>query len=63
MNPENGGAAGFYDHLLVMKLLEFEWTSMLMDFGIQVTLIEYANRVLPTEEIVTRAKVLPETLD
>lgn len=56
-----------------------EWASMLSDFGVEVTVIEYANRIIPTEDhevsremerlfkkkkvnIVTNAKLLPETL-
>ena len=57
-----------------------EWASMFADFGVKVTVLEYADRVVPTEDadvskemkrqlekkgvqVVTGAKVLPETLD
>ncbi|CUA79820.1 dihydrolipoamide dehydrogenase [Anoxybacillus suryakundensis] len=60
-------------------VIGIEWASMLNDFGVNVTVIEYADRILPTEDrdvskeiekilkqrgvrIVTKAKVLPETL-
>lgn len=60
-------------------VIGIEWASMLNDFGVKVTVIEYADRILPTEDrdvskeiekilkqrgvrIVTKAKVLPETL-
>ncbi|MDN3956844.1 dihydrolipoyl dehydrogenase [Sporolactobacillus laevolacticus] len=56
-----------------------EWASMLADFGADVTIVEYSDRIIPTEDktlsitlarslkkrginIVTSAKVLPETL-
>ncbi|OCA86318.1 dihydrolipoyl dehydrogenase [Pradoshia sp. D12] len=56
-----------------------EWASMMADFGVEVTILEYADRLIPTEDrdiskemqrilkkkgirIVTRAKVMPETL-
>lgn len=56
-----------------------EWASMLADFGVEVTIIEYADQLLPAEDhevskelrhlfkkkninVVTKAKVLPETL-
>lgn len=32
-------------------VIGIEWASMLVDFGIQVTVIEYADRILPTEDI------------
>ncbi|MCM3569824.1 dihydrolipoyl dehydrogenase [Neobacillus mesonae] len=31
-------------------VIGIEWASMLVDFGIQVTVIEYAERILPTED-------------
>ncbi|GHH99222.1 dihydrolipoyl dehydrogenase [Neobacillus kokaensis] len=31
-------------------VIGIEWASMLMDFGVQVTVIEYADRILPTED-------------
>jgi dihydrolipoamide dehydrogenase len=57
-----------------------EWASMFADFGVKVTVLEYADRLIPTEdtdvskemkrqlekkgvEVVTGAKVLPETLE
>jgi dihydrolipoamide dehydrogenase len=60
-------------------VIGIEWASMLADFGVQVTVLEYMDRIIPTEDheiskemqrlmkkkgvkIVTRAKVLPETL-
>jgi dihydrolipoamide dehydrogenase len=60
-------------------VIGIEWASMLSDFGVKVTVIEYADRIIPTEDkeiskemqrvmkkkgiqIVTGAKVLPETL-
>ncbi|WP_243386392.1 dihydrolipoyl dehydrogenase [Bacillus kexueae] len=60
-------------------VIGIEWASMLHDFGVEVTVLEYADRILPTEDkdisremerlmkkrgvnIVTSAKVLPETL-
>lgn len=56
-----------------------EWASMLADFDVKVTILEYSDRLVPTEDkeiskelqrilkkkgiqIVTGAKVLPETL-
>ncbi|EUJ46388.1 dihydrolipoamide dehydrogenase [Listeria riparia FSL S10-1204] len=27
-----------------------EWASMLHDFGVQVTVVEYSDRILPTED-------------
>ncbi|MBO9129731.1 dihydrolipoyl dehydrogenase [Bacillus sp. 165] len=79
------------DHALKMETLPesiiivgggvigIEWASMLADFGVKVTVIEYADRVLPLEDhevskemqrllkkkgiqVVTGAKVLPDTL-
>jgi dihydrolipoamide dehydrogenase len=61
-------------------VIGIEWASMLNDFGVEVTVLEYADRILPTEDrdvskevekvlkqrginIVTSAKVLPETLE
>ncbi|WP_031408400.1 dihydrolipoyl dehydrogenase [Geobacillus vulcani] len=61
-------------------VIGMEWASMLNDFGVDVTVLEYADRILPTEDedvskemekllrrrgvnIVTGAKVLPETLE
>jgi dihydrolipoamide dehydrogenase len=32
-------------------VIGIEWASMLVDFGLQVTVIEYADRILPTEDI------------
>jgi dihydrolipoamide dehydrogenase len=60
-------------------VIGIEWASMLADFGVQVTVLEYMDRIIPTEDheiskemqrlmkkkgvkIVTKAKVLPETL-
>lgn len=60
-------------------VIGIEWASMLSDFGVQVTVIEYLDRIIPTEDheiskemqrlmkkkgvkIVTKAKVLPDTL-
>ncbi|WP_338777022.1 dihydrolipoyl dehydrogenase [Metabacillus sp. FJAT-52054] len=60
-------------------VIGIEWASMLSDFGVHITVIEYADRILPLEDaeiskemqrllkkkgvnIVTGAKVLPETL-
>ncbi|MBS4191168.1 dihydrolipoyl dehydrogenase [Bacillus sp. FJAT-49705] len=60
-------------------VIGIEWASMLSDFGADVTVIEYADRIIPTEDkeiskemqrlmkkkginIITSAKVLPETL-
>ncbi|WP_077618727.1 dihydrolipoyl dehydrogenase [Bacillus sinesaloumensis] len=31
-------------------VIGIEWASMLNDFGIEVTVLEYANRILPTED-------------
>ncbi|MEH6953737.1 dihydrolipoyl dehydrogenase [Neobacillus drentensis] len=31
-------------------VIGMEWASMLVDFGIQVTVLEYADRILPTED-------------
>lgn len=56
-----------------------EWASMLADFDVEVTIVEYSTRLLPTEDeeiskeiaklfekkgiqILTNAKVLPETM-
>ncbi|WP_050615698.1 dihydrolipoyl dehydrogenase [Bacillus testis] len=61
-------------------VIGIEWASMLNDFGVEVTVIEYAPHILPTEDqdiskemqrilkkkkinIVTNAKVLPETVN
>jgi dihydrolipoamide dehydrogenase len=61
-------------------VIGIEWASMLNDFGVEVTVVEYADRILPLEDeeiskemtrllkkrkvnIVTGAKVLPETLE
>lgn len=61
-------------------VIGIEWASMLSDFGVEVTVLEYADRIIPTEDkeiskemqrllkkkglnIVTSAKVLPETLE
>ncbi|MBM4762227.1 dihydrolipoyl dehydrogenase [Bacillus sp. B15-48] len=60
-------------------VIGIEWASMMSDFGVDVTVIEFAQRILPTEDmdisremqrllkrkgikVVTRARVLPETL-
>ncbi|ULT55585.1 dihydrolipoyl dehydrogenase [Neobacillus drentensis] len=60
-------------------VIGIEWASMLSDFGIEVTVLESADRIIPTEDIdiskemqrvmkkkginlVTSAKVLPETM-
>jgi len=60
-------------------VIGIEWASMLNDFGVDVTVVEYADRILPLEDeeiskemarllkkrkvnVVTGAKVLPETL-
>ena len=32
-------------------VIGIEWASMLVDFGVKVTVIEYGNRILPTEDI------------
>ncbi|OCA92662.1 dihydrolipoyl dehydrogenase [Pseudobacillus wudalianchiensis] len=32
-------------------VIGIEWASMLTDFGVKVTVLEYANRILPTEDI------------
>ncbi len=61
-------------------VIGMEWASLLHDFGTKVTVIEFADRILPTEDkevskeiqrlmkkkgikIVTKAKVLPDTLE
>ncbi|MFD2371864.1 dihydrolipoyl dehydrogenase [Brevibacillus sp. GCM10020057] len=61
-------------------VIGIEWASMLNDFGVEVTVVEYADRILPLEDeevskeltrllkkrkvnIVTSAKVLPESLE
>ncbi|QRG69823.1 dihydrolipoyl dehydrogenase [Brevibacillus choshinensis] len=61
-------------------VIGIEWASMLNDFGVDVTVVEYADRILPMEDeevskemarllkkrkvnIVTSAKVLPESLE
>jgi dihydrolipoamide dehydrogenase len=61
-------------------VIGIEWASMLNDFGVEVTVVEYADRILPLEDeeiskemarllkkrkvnIVTGAKVLPESLE
>ncbi len=61
-------------------VIGIEWASMFIDFGLDVTVLEYADRIVPTEDkeiskeatrilkkkgvnIVTGAKVLPETLE
>ncbi|KQL49204.1 dihydrolipoamide dehydrogenase [Brevibacillus choshinensis] len=61
-------------------VIGIEWASMLNDFGVEVTVVEYADRILPMEDeevskemarllkkrkvnIVTSAKVLPESLE
>ncbi|MGP4072425.1 dihydrolipoyl dehydrogenase [Piscibacillus sp. B03] len=31
-------------------VIGIEWASMLVDFGVQVTVVEYADRILPTED-------------
>ena len=31
-------------------VIGIEWASMLHDFGVEVTVIEYADRILPTED-------------
>ncbi|MRG86517.1 dihydrolipoyl dehydrogenase [Salinibacillus xinjiangensis] len=60
-------------------VIGIEWASMLADFGVEVTVLEFLDRILPTEDediskemtkllkkkgiqIVTGAKVLPDTL-
>jgi len=60
-------------------VIGIEWASMLSDFGAEVTVLEYEDRIIPTEDkevskemqrlmkkkgikIITKAKVLPETL-
>lgn len=60
-------------------VIGIEWASLLNDFGVEVTVLEYADRILPLEDaevskeltrllkkrkinIVTNAKVLPETV-
>ncbi|MBD8070381.1 dihydrolipoyl dehydrogenase [Bacillus sp. PS06] len=32
-------------------VIGIEWASMLADFGVEVTVIEYSNRILPTEDV------------
>jgi dihydrolipoamide dehydrogenase len=32
-------------------VIGIEWASMLSDFGVEVTVIEYANRIIPTEDL------------
>ncbi len=32
-------------------VIGIEWASMLHDFGVKVTVIEYADRILPTEDL------------
>jgi dihydrolipoamide dehydrogenase len=32
-------------------VIGMEWASMLVDFGLQVTVLEYADRILPTEDL------------
>lgn len=32
-------------------VIGIEWASMLNDFGVKVTVLEYANRILPTEDV------------
>jgi dihydrolipoamide dehydrogenase len=32
-------------------VIGIEWASMLVDFGLQVTVLEYADRILPTEDL------------
>ncbi|MGJ7921291.1 dihydrolipoyl dehydrogenase [Neobacillus sp. LXY-4] len=60
-------------------VIGIEWASMLSDFGVEVTVLEFAERIIPTEDhevskemqrlmkkkrikVVTKAKVLPDTL-
>ena len=31
-------------------VIGIEWASMLNDFGVNITVIEYADRILPTED-------------
>ena len=31
-------------------VIGIEWASMLHDFGVEVTVIEYADRIIPTED-------------
>ena len=31
-------------------VIGIEWASMLADFGVEVTVIEYADRIIPTED-------------
>ena len=31
-------------------VIGIEWASMLNDFGVEVTVIEYADRIIPTED-------------
>ena len=31
-------------------VIGMEWASLLLDFGIEVTVLEYADRILPTED-------------
>ena len=31
-------------------MIGIEWASMLRDFGVEVTVIEYADRIIPTED-------------
>ena len=32
-------------------VIGIEWASMLNDFGVDVTVIEYADRIIPTEDV------------
>ncbi|MFC5463190.1 dihydrolipoyl dehydrogenase [Lederbergia graminis] len=32
-------------------VIGIEWASMLADFGVDVTVVEYANRIIPTEDV------------
>ena len=69
------------DSILIVGggVIGVEWASMLCDFGAKVTILEFAERILPLEDediskemarllekrgvnIITNAKVLPETL-
>ena len=31
-------------------VIGIEWASMLNDFGVEVTVVEYADRIIPTED-------------
>ncbi len=59
----DGQTIMFSDHALQLETLPksiiivgggvigIEWASMLADFGVEITVIEYGNRILPTEDL------------